>query len=75
MLGAPGRRREPSRNGCASAPLAGVCATAAGVCAEALRLTAAHVSEREQFGHKIATFQAVAQRAADAYVDTDARSR
>jgi alkylation response protein AidB-like acyl-CoA dehydrogenase len=52
--------------------LAGVCATAAGVCAEALRLTAAHVSEREQFGHKIATFQAVAQRAADAYVDTRA---
>ena len=40
--------------------------------AEALRLTAAHVSEREQFGHKIATFQAVAQRAADAYVDARA---
>jgi hypothetical protein len=52
--------------------LAGVCATAAGVCGEALRLTAAHVSEREQFGQKIATFQAVAQRAADAYVDTRA---
>ena len=51
---------------------AGLCATQAGVCAEALRLTAAHVSEREQFGQKIATFQAVAQRAADAYIDTDA---
>src|SRR5262245_23685981 len=44
----------------------------AGLCAEALRLTAAHVSEREQFGQKIATFQAVAQRAADAYIDTEA---
>ncbi len=54
--------------------VAGVCATAAGVCAEALRLTAAHVSEREQFGQKIATFQGVAQRAADAYVDTRAIS-
>ena len=51
---------------------AGLCATQAGVCAEALRLTAAHVSEREQFGQKIATFQAVAQRAADAFIDTDA---
>jgi 3-oxocholest-4-en-26-oyl-CoA dehydrogenase beta subunit len=51
---------------------AGLCATQAGVCAEALRLTAAHVSEREQFGQKIATFQAVAQRAADAFIDTEA---
>jgi alkylation response protein AidB-like acyl-CoA dehydrogenase len=51
---------------------AGLCATQAGVCAEALRMTAAHVSEREQFGQKIATFQAVAQRAADAFIDTEA---
>lgn len=51
---------------------AGLCAMQAGVCAEALRLTATHVSEREQFGQKIATFQAVAQRAADAFIDTEA---
>ena len=51
---------------------AGLCAVQAGVCAEALRMTAAHVSEREQFGQKIATFQAVAQRAADAFIDTEA---
>src|SRR5262249_5809877 len=51
---------------------AGLCAMQAGVCAEALRLTAAHVSEREQFGQKLATFQAVAPRAADAYIDTQA---
>jgi alkylation response protein AidB-like acyl-CoA dehydrogenase len=44
----------------------------AGVCAAALQLTARHVSEREQFGARIGTFQAVAQRAADAYIDTEA---
>lgn len=50
--------------------IAGTCAMQAGVSDKALRLTAAHVSEREQFGQKIATFQAVAQRAADAFIDT-----
>ena len=48
------------------------CATVAGVCEGALRITAAYVSEREQFGTKIGTFQAVGQRMADAYVDTEA---
>jgi alkylation response protein AidB-like acyl-CoA dehydrogenase len=46
------------------------CATVAGVCEGALRLTAAYVTEREQFGTKIGTFQAVGQRMADAYIDT-----
>ena len=35
-----------------------------------LRITAAYVSEREQFGAQIGTFQAVGQRMADAYIDT-----
>jgi alkylation response protein AidB-like acyl-CoA dehydrogenase len=48
------------------------CATVAGVCEGALRITAAYVSEREQFGTKIGTFQAVGQRMADAYIDTEA---
>lgn len=52
--------------------LAGLCSTQAGVCAEALRLTAEYTSQRKQFNVPIATFQAVAQRAADAYVDTEA---
>jgi len=52
--------------------IAALCATQAGVCEGALRLTAGYVSEREQFGTKIATFQAVAQRVADAYIDTEA---
>jgi alkylation response protein AidB-like acyl-CoA dehydrogenase len=46
------------------------CAAVAGVCEGAMRITAAYVSDREQFGTKIGTFQAVAQRIADAYIDT-----
>ena len=52
--------------------VAALCALQAGVCEGAIRMTAKHVSEREQFGTKIGTFQAVAHRAADAYVDTAA---
>lgn len=52
--------------------VAALCAVQAGVCEAALRLTATYVSERKQFDTPIATFQAVAQRAADAYIDTEA---
>jgi alkylation response protein AidB-like acyl-CoA dehydrogenase len=48
------------------------CAVATGVCAEALRLTAEYTKERKQFDVPIASFQAVAHRAADAYIDTEA---
>lgn len=51
---------------------AGICARQAGTCHAALRLAATYTSEREQFGAKIATFQAVAHRLADAYIDTEA---
>jgi alkylation response protein AidB-like acyl-CoA dehydrogenase len=44
---------------------------AAGVCQAALAMTAKHTSTREQFGKPIASFQAVGQRAADAYIDTE----
>ncbi|HWB65434.1 MAG TPA: acyl-CoA dehydrogenase family protein [Mycobacteriales bacterium] len=44
---------------------------AAGVCQAALQMTAAYTSTREQFGKPIASFQAVGQRAADAYVDAE----
>ncbi len=50
----------------------GLCALAVGVCEEALRLTAEYTKTREQFDRPIATFQAVGQRAADAYIDTEA---
>lgn len=51
---------------------AALCSLALGVCAEALRLTAEYTKGREQFGQSIATFQAVGQRAADAFIDTEA---
>ena len=51
---------------------AGLCATEAGVVARAVRMTADYTSTREQFGKPVASFQAVAQRAADAFVDLEA---
>ena len=50
---------------------AGLAMVAAGVCSAALEMTATYTSNREQFGKKIASFQAVGQRAADAYIDTE----
>ncbi len=44
----------------------------AGAAAASLALVAEYTKAREQFGKPIATFQAVGQRAADAYVDTEA---
>lgn len=46
------------------------CAVQAGVCEGALRRMADHTSTRQQFGKPIAEFQAVSQRAADAFIDT-----
>ncbi len=46
------------------------CALQAGVCEGALRRMAEHTSTRQQFGKRIAEFQAVSQRAADAFIDT-----
>lgn len=51
---------------------AALCSVALGVCEEALRLTAEYTKGREQFGQSIASFQAVGQRAADAFIDTEA---
>lgn len=48
--------------------LAGLCAVAAGITSREVEMTARYASEREQFGHPIATFQAVGQRLADAYI-------
>ncbi|MFV0315761.1 MAG: acyl-CoA dehydrogenase family protein [Microthrixaceae bacterium] len=52
--------------------VAAQCSLAAGVCAGDLELTAAYTKERKQFDVALATFQAVAHRAADAYIDTEA---
>jgi alkylation response protein AidB-like acyl-CoA dehydrogenase len=51
---------------------AALCAVATGVCEQALKMTAEYTKTREQFDRPIATFQAVGQRAADAYIDTEA---
>ncbi|MBC7267183.1 MAG: acyl-CoA/acyl-ACP dehydrogenase [Streptomyces sp.] len=49
--------------------LTGTCALALGLGERVLRMTADYTSTREQFGHPLATFQAVAVQAADRYVD------
>jgi 3-oxocholest-4-en-26-oyl-CoA dehydrogenase beta subunit len=51
---------------------AAMCSVATGVCEQALHMTAEYTKTREQFERPIATFQAVGQRAADAYIDTEA---
>lgn len=50
----------------------GLCLTQIGVSEQALRMTAQHVTTREQFGQPLALFQAVSQRAADAFIDVEA---
>ncbi|MCF8589594.1 acyl-CoA dehydrogenase family protein [Gordonia liuliyuniae] len=52
----------------------GLAADQAGVVAGALAATAEYAREREQFGRKIGSFQAVAQRLADDYIDVQALS-
>ncbi len=51
---------------------AALASISAGVCEAALRITAEYTKTRYQFGRPIATFQAVSQRAGDAYIDTEA---
>ena len=50
----------------------GQCAMQTGICEEAMRRTAAYTSEREQFGVPIGSFQALAMRMADSYIDVEA---
>jgi len=52
--------------------MVGIAAFMTGVAEAALKLTADYTSTREQFGRPIATFQAVGQRAANAFIDTQA---
>ncbi|AZM54376.1 acyl-CoA dehydrogenase [Streptomyces sp. WAC 01529] len=47
----------------------GTCALALGLGEGVLRMTGEYTSKREQFGHPVATFQAVAVQAADRYID------
>ncbi|OXY93056.1 acyl-CoA dehydrogenase family protein [Streptomyces diastatochromogenes] len=47
----------------------GTCALALGLGERVLKMTSEYTGKREQFGHPIATFQAVAVQAADRYID------
>ncbi|MER5883933.1 acyl-CoA dehydrogenase family protein [Streptomyces sp. NPDC001941] len=47
----------------------GTCALALGLGEAVLTMTSQYTSKREQFGHPVATFQAVAVQAADRYID------
>jgi hypothetical protein len=49
-----------------------LCAVELGIAETQLRMTAEHAVRRQQFGKPIGLFQAVAQRAADAYIDVEA---
>lgn len=49
-----------------------LCAVASGVAERGMRITADYSSERQQFDRAIATFQAVGQRMADTFIDSEA---
>jgi alkylation response protein AidB-like acyl-CoA dehydrogenase len=51
---------------------AALCAVALGVADRAIRITAEYTTKREQFDRPIGSFQAVHQRAADAYIGIEA---
>jgi alkylation response protein AidB-like acyl-CoA dehydrogenase len=48
------------------------CALQVGVAEEAMKRTAAYLGERQQFGVPLGTFQALAMRMADSYIDVEA---
>jgi 3-oxocholest-4-en-26-oyl-CoA dehydrogenase beta subunit len=71
VLGGPGSGREIT-GWLVSHATTGLCAQQLGVVARALELTAEYARNRVQFGKPIGAFQAVAQRLADGFIDTEA---
>jgi alkylation response protein AidB-like acyl-CoA dehydrogenase len=71
VLVAPGAEGSAAARWTIERVQAALAAMQLGVCDRALRMTAAYTATREQFGRKIATFQAVGQRAANAYIDVE----
>ena len=67
-IGPPGAGRAVVdwARGCA---VVGICAQQVGVLERALGMTAEYVGTRHQFGRPVGSFQAVSQRAANAYID------
>jgi 3-oxocholest-4-en-26-oyl-CoA dehydrogenase beta subunit len=71
LLGTLARGREIAR-WIGERAVAGLCAIQVGVAERALRMTARYSSERKQFDRPIGSFQAVHQRAGDAFVNVEA---
>lgn len=71
LRGAPAEPLGPLTAWMTERATVGLCAMELGICEHVLALTAKYTSERVQFDRPIATFQAVAQRAADAYIDVE----
>jgi 3-oxocholest-4-en-26-oyl-CoA dehydrogenase beta subunit len=71
VLGSLARGREIAR-WLGERAVAGLCAMQVGVAERALRMTAKYTSERKQFDRPIGSFQAVHQRAGDAFVNVEA---
>jgi len=71
VLGSPATRHEITGWLVAHGTV-GLCALQLGVLERALEMTAEYARTRVQFGKPIGGFQAVAQRLADAYIDTEA---
>lgn len=67
-----GKLEDPPTHALKSRATIGVCAQQLGVLERVLEMTATYASERVQFGRPIGTFQAVAQRLADAFIDVEA---
>lgn len=67
-----GSLEHPAEGQMADLATLGVCAQQLGVLEKALEMTADYASRRVQFGRPIGTFQAVAQRLADAFTDVEA---
>jgi alkylation response protein AidB-like acyl-CoA dehydrogenase len=70
LLGAEGSEQAVVLDWLVDRVTAALAVTAVGCLDEALRITATYVKERKQFDRFLATFQAVGQRAADAFIDT-----
>jgi alkylation response protein AidB-like acyl-CoA dehydrogenase len=68
----PARFVSEDAAGIARRAIVALCAIGVGVAERALELTATYTSVRKQFDRPLGTFQAVQQRAADAYIDVEA---
>jgi alkylation response protein AidB-like acyl-CoA dehydrogenase len=72
FAGGPGERVAGDALDLARKAIVCQCALGVGVAERALEMTAAYTSERKQFDRPLGGFQAVQQRAADAYIDVEA---